>query len=265
MSYISDPKNVKEQYADSKNLSVRIALHQKYSTNPVSFSDWMFAYYEFFGGCRILELGCGTGGYWKAQIEKLPKGAELVLSDFSEGMVKEVREQFSGRTNVTIRQIDIQSIPYADNAFDFVIARHMLYHVPDLAKGLSEVRRVLKPGGKLYASTNSDMGMRAHLREELHRFNPALDAFPPNRYSFTLENGEAVLKPFFGRIDLHRQYDSLKITRTRDLIDWLESTISTVSYTKTDLDGLYDHFETIRREKKYIEIPKLTGFFVCAK
>ncbi len=266
MSIVSDSKNVKEQYADSKNLSVRIALHQKYSTNPVSFSDWMFGHYQFFPGCRILELGCGTGGYWEGKIEELPEGTKLVLSDYSEGMVKEMYGKFGNHENVSIRQIDIQSIPYDDNSFDFVIARHMLYHVPDLSKGLSEVRRVLKRGGILYTSTNSDKGMRAYLHDEMHRFNPALDAFLPNCYSFTLENGEAILKPFFRCVDLHQLHDSLRITRTQDLIDWIDSTISFASYTKIDLDGLYDYFEAIRIQNNgTIEIPKLTGFFVCVK
>ena len=45
------------------------------------------------------------------------------------------------------------SDPYDDASFDAVIANHMLFHVPDRAKALAEMRRVLRPGGKLYTST----------------------------------------------------------------------------------------------------------------
>jgi ubiquinone/menaquinone biosynthesis C-methylase UbiE len=66
---MSDQNAVRKQYADSKNLSIRTSLHQKYSTNSVPFPDWIFSHYEFFAGCRILELGCGTGDFWVSRIK----------------------------------------------------------------------------------------------------------------------------------------------------------------------------------------------------
>jgi len=265
MSLISDRESVQQQYADSKNLSVRAALHQKYSTNPVSFPDWLFEYYHFFNGSRILELGCGTGDFWISRMDRLPEDTKLILSDYSEGMLIKVREKLSNRKNITIKRVDIQDIPFTDGTFDFVIANHMLYHVPDLSKSLSEVKRVLKSGGTFYASTLSDGGMHSYLHDALHQFDPMLDAFRPDTYSFTLENGEAILKPYFSHVDSHQQHDSLKITHTQDLIDWLESTVTFASYTKEDPTGLFDFFEDIRVKTGYIEIPKLTGVFVCLK
>ena len=55
--------------------------------------------------------------------------------------------------------MDAQDIPFEDDTFGCVVANHMLYHVPDLDKGLAEIRRVLKPGGKLYAATNGEAHM----------------------------------------------------------------------------------------------------------
>lgn len=265
MSTLSEREAVQKQYADSKNLLIRTALHQKYSTNPTSFHDWLFDRYRFFGGCRILELGCGTGGFWEKRIEKLPNNTEMILSDFSEGMLKEVREKFSHRANLTIQKIDIRDIPFADETFDFVIASHMLYHVPDLPKGISQVRRVLKTGGTFYASTLSENGMTRYLHDTLQRFNPALEVFCPGSYSFTLENGEAVLKPFFRRVEQYTHRDSLRVVQTRDLIDWLASTIYFTACSKEEFDRLYDFFESIRVKKGYIEIPKLTGMFAGKK
>lgn len=59
MPKISKTENVIEQYIDDKNLSIRLKLHQKYSTNPYSFPDWLFDQYGLTEGCKILELGCG--------------------------------------------------------------------------------------------------------------------------------------------------------------------------------------------------------------
>src|SRR4029078_7030536 len=56
---------------------------------------------------------------------------------------------------------DVQELPFADGSFDVAVAAWMLYHVPHLDRGLSELARVLRPGGILVAVTNS----RYHLLE----------------------------------------------------------------------------------------------------
>ena len=62
MSNMTNSENVKEQYADERNLLARIRLHEKYSTNKYGFSNWLFDYhYKFTDSCKILELGCGIG------------------------------------------------------------------------------------------------------------------------------------------------------------------------------------------------------------
>jgi SAM-dependent methyltransferase len=56
---------------------------------------------------------------------------------------------------VDARVGDAQDLPFADGAFDVVVANWMLYHVPDLEQALSELARVTRPGGRLVAATNS--------------------------------------------------------------------------------------------------------------
>ena len=160
MSTMDKIENVKEQYKDDNNLSIRIKLHAKHSTNKQGFIPWLFEKYKFSNGYRILELGCGNGEQWQNRIQQLPADCILVLSDFSEGMVKNVWEKYSNHKNLLAQNIDIQNIPFPDNSFDVVIANHMLYHVPDLLKALSEVKRILKSGGKFYAATNGNGGMQ---------------------------------------------------------------------------------------------------------
>ena len=264
MSSMDKTENVKEQYKDDNNLSVRIKLHAKHSTNKQGFIPWLFEKYEFSSGYHILELGCGNGGQWQDRIQQLPADCMLVLSDFSEGMVKTVWEKYSNFKNLLAQKIDIQSIPFPDNCFDAVIANHMLYHVPDLPKALSEVKRILKSGGKFYAATNGNGGMRPYLHDAFKQVYPEINTFTKS-YSFNLQNGEEMLSQYFGDVQRYDYEDSLSITETQDLVDWLKSTISMASYSKDDLNGLYDYFEGIRQKEGAINIPKEAGLFISTK
>jgi ubiquinone/menaquinone biosynthesis C-methylase UbiE len=69
---------------------------------------------------------------------------------------------------------DAAWIPLADGSMDAVIANHMLYHVSDRRRALAEIHRLLRPGGRLYATTNG-LGHMAELREPLgeHGWNEA--------------------------------------------------------------------------------------------
>ena len=64
MGNINDINKVSEQYSTPQNLDIRISIHKKYSTNKLGFGNWIYNHYEFFDGCKILELGCGNGNMW---------------------------------------------------------------------------------------------------------------------------------------------------------------------------------------------------------
>ena len=98
----------------------------------------------------MLELGCGTGSMWKGRIEHLPCGCHVTLTDISPAMVDAAREQLADVHGVKFECADIQNLPYPDASFDVVIANMMLYHVPDIARGLSEVRHVLRRDGRFF-------------------------------------------------------------------------------------------------------------------
>ncbi|GFP76278.1 class I SAM-dependent methyltransferase [Clostridium fungisolvens] len=264
MSIMDKVENVKEQYKDGNNLAKRTNLHVKHSTNKQGFVPWLFEKYEFSKGYRILELGCGNGTQWENRIHILPEDCTLVLSDFSEGMVKVVWDKYSGQKNMLAQKLDIQNIPFPDNCFDIIIANHMLYHVPNLPKALSEVKRVLKNGGKFYAATNGDGGMRTYLRDAFKKVNQNLNSFT-KELSFTLQNGQDLLEKYFDDVQRHDYEDSLSITETQDLIDWLESTVTIATYSKNDLNGFYDYFEAIRQKEGAINIHKEAGLFISTK
>lgn len=264
MSKMTKSENVTKQYQSDDNLSIRIKLHSLYSTNKQGWYPWLFEQYEFNSGYRILELGCGNGSQWDGRIDNLPSDCTLILSDYSDGMVKTVLEKYSCHKNILPIKIDIQDIPFPDNCFDVVIANHMLYHVPDLPKAISEVHRVLRNNGKFYASTNGNGGMRTYLHNVRKIINPDTPDISDS-FSFSLQNGAELLGKYFCDVQCCNYEDSLHITETRDLIDWMKSTITISSYSEWDFDKLHDFFDNVRIEQGAIDIPKELGLFISTK
>ena len=260
MKSMNDANVVEHQYKNADKLNIRIALHERYSTNKVPFGDWIVSNYDIKPGSRVLELGCGTGSMWKEHLHLLDNGSTAVLSDFSEGMLKEAKQNLGERANIEYQVIDIQDIPYEDNAFDVIIGNMMLYHVPDLKKGLSEVARVLKNGGTFYCATYGENGIIQYLEGLLYEYGVNNDM----NKSFTLQNGAEKLSEYFKNVERLDREDGLKITNLDDLIEYIYSTTRMANIADVDRDTL----EEILRSKMVdgvIYIPKEYGMFVARK
>lgn len=247
---------IKTQYKTSKHLNTRISIHEKYSTNRQPFGDWIISHYEIAPGARVLELGCGTGDMWKHNLHLL-RGSELILSDFSSGMLEAARQNVQAET-VAFRQVDIQNIPYPDSSFDVVIANMMLYHVPDLHKGLSEVRRVLKPGGAFYCATYGIHGIMEYITELLRDMNVTGQIGT----SFTLQNGGDSLRQHFDHVQRLDREDGLAITDVGDFADYIYSLSSLSNIETIPRNAVLAALES-KVENGILYVPKEYGMFIC--
>lgn len=219
METINQQKAVQEQYITADNLNTRISIHAKYSTNKLGFSNWLFSNYDFSDNDKILELGCGTGDMWKSKLHLMDKGIELTLTDLSENMIFTVKNTLGKHSHISYSVADIENIPYADNSFDRVIANMMLYHVPNLNKGLSEVKRVLNVGGYFYCATYGENGIMPYIAGLLKEYG-IKDTTNKN---FTLQNGYGILEEYFSNIQRVDYEDSLAVTEVDDLLNYIYS------------------------------------------
>lgn len=255
---INDAATVKKQYATSTNLNKRISIHDKYSTNKQGFGNWIVSQYRLEPGMKVLELGCGTGSMWAGRGELIGLCSKLVLSDFSEGMLETTKQNVGAYENLEYRVIDIQDIPYGDGAFDVVIANMMLYHVPDLALGLKEVRRVLKPGGTFYTATYGEHGIVEYVAGLLS----SLGVEDRTNKTFTLQNGGGQLGRFFKEVSRSDYEDSLAVTDADDLTEYIFSLTGMVS-----LNGAVK--EKVREillqnmQDGVLHVPKEYGLFIA--
>ena len=254
-----------EQYRDSTNLDARISLHQRFSTNPQGWFPWVFDTLEKLPTpARVLELGCGSGYMWSICANRIPKDWAITLSDFSEGMLLAAWRNLvvTGRA-YKFEQIDAQAIPYPDETFEIVIANHMLYHVPDRQKAIGEIRRVLKPGGRLVAAT----GGENHLKEMtgwLQRINAGMGLKAAGN-PFTLENGMEQLKPFFEQVEILRYADSLRITEASALMNYLRSSIRASGFPEAALKKLEYDLEQELKLNGEILVTEDAGLFLAIK
>lgn len=181
---LTDPAAVIRQYASTDNLTTRRSV---WGPGPEGLSpvDLLREAVLASQPRGILEIGCGTGEFAQSVLEAAPTVA-YVATDASESMVAAART-----LGVPAQRALAESLPFATAAFDVVLAGWMLYHVTDLDRVLTEVRRVLRPGGTFAVATNGERHLADLLTEA---------GGDPLVTQFSSENGEGTLRRHFAEV-----------------------------------------------------------------
>ena len=259
MNYLRDV-----QYRDGTNVRARIDLHERFSVNAQGWLRWLFEQLAIAPNSRVLELGCGPAMLWAKNRDRIDPTWQLTLSDFSPGMVEAARRavvDIAGQFGFAC--IDAQAIPGDDVSFDVVIANHMLYHVPDRDRAFSEIRRVLRPGGTLYASTNG----HTHLREldDLAAGVGYDREMILSAVEFGLENGPAQLQRFFIDVRVSRYEDALVVTEPESLMAYIASMSTAASFDDATLATLRAQIESVVAEHGAFRITKDAGLIMARR
>jgi len=249
---IADKTVVKDQYATSARLETRISIHEKYSRNKQPFGEWIISHYDLNPGEKVLELGCGTGSMWQGVV--LPDGCHVTLTDLSAGMLETARQN-TAHLCADYAVCDAMALPYGDATFDVVIANMMLYHVPDIGRALSEIRRVLKPAGRFFAATFGEHGAVESVLDML-----GLPCTANHR--FTLQNGTAQLEKHFGDVRIASREDALDVTHLPDLIAYLRSMQGMTVLADVPDEQLLAAFAAHQKDG-ILSLPKEYGLFIC--
>jgi SAM-dependent methyltransferase len=258
------------QYRDASNLNARGMLHARFGTNPYSWFRWLFDQLLSIApmDARILEVGAGPAGLWAENLDRLPPGWRVTLTDLSEGMVSAARARLAGAqtTAFTCSTADAEALPFPDATFDVVVANHMLYHVPDRPRALAQLHRTLRRGGALLAATNGADNLReldclilgfipdSHTREWSASFG----------HPFTLENGAAQLAPPFSSVELRHYEDRLRVTDADALVAYVFSIDAPGLREPQEQAAFTAHVQRVMAEQHGIlTISKSVGAFVA--
>ena len=210
---LDDPDFVRHEYADESRLAARTAVVREL-TRGRDVTEAAYAAVAEQKPGSVLHAGCGRAELSARIARELC--AEVRAVDLSPRMVELARAR-----GVDAQLADVRALPFADGSFDCAVANGLLYHVPDLRAAVRELARVLRPGGRLVATTFGERDLR-----ELWR---ALGDVVDRRSSFTSESGEGVLRASFASVERRvvrstvifpdaaavRRYVSVAITHVR--------------------------------------------------
>jgi ubiquinone/menaquinone biosynthesis C-methylase UbiE len=101
-------------------------------------------------GARVLDVGCGFGLETLRLARLAGPGGFVAGCDLSSDFLAEARRRASAaRVDITYQQANVEALPYPHESFKIVWSERLLIYVPDLAQATSEMRRVLRPGGRI--------------------------------------------------------------------------------------------------------------------
>lgn len=263
ISFTGTQHLLSQSYKTRDKLNVRILTHQRYTQPKIEFTGWVLDKIEWHGDETAVDLGCGSGAYIEAGSARCQT---YIAGDLSFGMIRALPADLP-RLN-----LDVQHIPLADNAADVVLTNHMLYHVSDKDAALTEIKRVLRPGGYLIAATNTaeliDLRRQAMLRLGLP-IDPQLEMSPVAGL-FSLENGRSLLQNHFPHIEHYDLSSVLIFPEPQPFLDYIASSrdwYETFLPPTVTWNDLYSQFEALlaahfANHNEY-RVSKLSGVFIC--
>jgi ubiquinone/menaquinone biosynthesis C-methylase UbiE len=276
----ADPKMLREQaYADDVHLDVRRRTHQIYTVEPVDFGRWTLERLHWHGDERVLDVGCGPGDLLREMARRKSTARHqggwdmLVGLDFSAGMTAQAQLQAAGLP-LHFFVGDAQTLPFPDATFDVVMARHMLYHVPDIDQAVAEAARVLRRGGQFLVTTNSAHTMPEYFqmrRQASLRF-PAMLQSDALTDRFSLENGAAYLEPHFGRVEVHTLRGILRFPEAQPFVEYFASSRAMTmrpDHSDAEWQAIVDFVRTeteavLARDGRF-DVTKIAGALVGVK
>jgi ubiquinone/menaquinone biosynthesis C-methylase UbiE len=257
---------VEQQYSDDANLATRQSIYA-FQQPRLDLWNGSLDLAGLRGDEAVLDVGCGNGRYLEALHSRGHRGV-VVGADLSAGMLQTARAAAGdGPLLVT----DAQTMPFADASFDAALAMHMLYHVPDRAAALAEMRRVVRPGGVALALTNSE----AHFLEldELLIASAAATVGGSkvrSRTSLTLfaaEHALPELEAAFADVTAHSFASELVVDEVEPVVAYARSMGAFVTDERGELEPVLE--ELARRVTAIIErdaafrITTACAVFVC--
>lgn len=143
-------REVEREFSDPRAVTAWRSWHGVWRAWTRPLTDRLLQAARLGPGLRVLDIASGTGDPALAIAELVGPGGAVVASDPSPDLLATAREDAAraGLANLTVRQADVASLPFPDASFDRVTCRLGVMYFLDPVAGLTEMRRILRPGGR---------------------------------------------------------------------------------------------------------------------
>ncbi len=134
---------------------------KKWDQRSETYDERRFGYFRFFQkrvislahpekNGRFLDIGCGTGWAVRYAAGLVGKGGGAYGIDISPKMIERAKMNTVDIQNVHFYEASVEGLPFGDDFFDYIICTNSFHHYFNPIKALGEIRRVLKPGSRVY-------------------------------------------------------------------------------------------------------------------
>jgi len=214
----NDPVFLRDvQYRTDANLAARQSIYA-YQHPRIDLPARVLDLAAPAPGATVADVGCGNGAYL-AELARRGFAGRVLGLDLSPGMLAAARERSPGYAGLIAA--DATALPLPDGVADLTLAMHMLYHVPDPAQAVRELRRVTRLGGRVVIVLNG--------RDHLWQLRDAVAAVRAGgivrsqRERVTLDDGEALAAPCFSSVTRHDFVSELRLPEPGPIADYVRS------------------------------------------
>lgn len=223
---------------------------------------------EIDGGEIVLDIGSGTGRDLVVLSQRLRKKGKVFAIDISKPLLDVVRHRVYG---ILCANASVNAIPFSEDHFDVVIAKHVLNHVGNIDHALREVKRVVKRKGTVIITTGvktpDDDFLRTIHREAIGGVGIETDV-RLSQSSFSCSDAKELLPRVFGKVNFHF-YSFQMVFPETDSFMLYYTTLPCFQESTSDVEQKKNLARQVRelvgQQEMPIVLDRSRGTFVCTK
>ena len=266
---------MKIDYQETTNdLLTRIDIHKKYGGRDID--EWMLHLVNPQKGSKILDIGCGAGKQCFLFYKALQGEADITGGDFNQQLLEQARQE-NAKIGNRIRFVDLdfnQRFPMEDNQFDLVTSCFAIYYSEDIPFTISEMHRVIKPGGKLFTTGPMPENKRLFYDIILEATQKTIPPMPgSSRYSSLIYKA---VQSLFSSVEIHIFENPLTFEAVDPFLAYTRASLSEDRRLWKDLFEYAGGFEQVMQEIKIVAekrlaqdgklvMTKVVGGFIATK
>ncbi len=240
----------------SADLLARIEIHKKYGSRDID--EWMLHLINPQKGTRILDVGCGAGKQCFLFYKALEGEAEITGGDVNAELLDKARQE-NAKIGNRIKFIDLnfnQRFPLPDDQYDLLTSCFAIYYSDNIPYTISEMHRVIKPGGRLFTTGPMPENKRLFydiIYEATHKSIPPMPG--SSRYSSHIFNA---IQSLFSKVEVHIFENPLTFEAVEPFIDYTQASLSE---DRRLWKGLFEEaggFEHVMEEIKVVADKRLS-------